>query len=91
MQTPDTQPGEYYVTVVDGPRRTLLLGPYTNWHQGALDRVEDVRREAEKLDPRAVFYAFGTARLPGDDSVPIRAGKFNSLFGLPTDYPTTKE
>lgn len=83
-QIPDTKPGEYYVSVIDGPRRALLVGPFTNDHQAALDMVEQVRRKAEELDPRAAFYAFGTTRLPGGDKVPIRAGALNKYFGMPT-------
>lgn len=83
-QIADTQPGEYYVSVVDGPRKALLLGPFTNNHQAALDMVEKVRAKAEELDPRAVFYAFGTCRLEGGDKVPIRAGSLNRYFDMPT-------
>ena len=83
-QQPDSRPGEYYVSVIDGPRTALLVGPFTNDHQAALDMVEQVRTKAEDLDPRAVFYAFGTARLEGGDKVPIRAGSLNKYFGMPT-------
>jgi hypothetical protein len=62
-QKADAAPGNYYVTVRDGERYALLLGPFTNDHQRALDAVEEVRRVAEELDPRASWYAFGTARV----------------------------
>lgn len=81
MQTPDTKPGAYYVTVVDGPRVGRLLGPFFDDHAGALAMVDSVRAHAETVDPRAAFYAFGTCRIPADDSVPIRAGLFNKHFG----------
>lgn len=83
-QQPDTQPGEYYVSVRDGGRTGLLLGPFTNDHKAALDLVEKVRTKAEELDPRAVFYAFGTVRLEGNDKVPIWAGSLNKYFNMPT-------
>jgi len=83
MQTPDTKQGEYYVSVVDGKRTALLLGPFTNDHAKALSMVDAVRAKAEELDPRAIWYAFGTVRLPGDDSVPIRAGRLNAHFDMP--------
>lgn len=64
-QEPDAKPGAYYVTVVrdDGAHRRLL-GPFVNDHAGALEAVRDARDKAEELDPRAVWYSFGTARLP---------------------------
>ena len=83
MSNADTKPGEYYVTVVDGNRYNFLLGPFTNDHQAALDHVEAARKKAQELDPRSAFYTFGTARLPSDDSVPIRCGRLNRYFNLP--------
>lgn len=84
MQTPDTKPGEYYVSVVDGPRASRLLGPFTNDHAAALAMVDKVREKAEEIDPRAAFYAFGTCRIDGDGRVPVRAGVLNRFFGLPS-------
>ncbi len=82
-QTPDTRPGCYYVSVKrDDGRYALLLGPLTT-HAEALEKVRAVREKACEVDPRGVWYAYGTARLPDDDSVPIRAGKLNKEFGLP--------
>ena len=86
---PDTRPGEYYVTAFDGSRYAKLLGPFTDDHQAALNHVEKVRAKAEQIDPRAVFYAFGTCRIPPGDSVQVRAGVLNRYFGLPT-YPQDK-
>jgi hypothetical protein len=83
MQTADNKPGEYYVSVVHGPRKGLLLGPFTNNHQAALDMVDTVRTKAEELDAMAVFYAFGTVRL--NDHHPVHAGSLNRYFGLPTE------
>lgn len=53
--------GRYYVTVVDAGRVGYLLGPYDT-HVEALANVERARGLAEGVDPRAWFYAFGTAR-----------------------------
>lgn len=50
----------YYVSVIDGSRRALLAGPYTD-HRDALAKVDTVRKLADDVDPRACFYAFGTA------------------------------
>lgn len=58
---PDPRPGFYYVSAVDGPRRSLVRGPFST-HAEALERVEDTRRLVEERDPRAHWYAWGTAR-----------------------------
>ena len=79
---PDTQPGEYYVTVIDGDRYARLLGPFTDNHSGALAMVDAVREKAYELDPKSHWYCFGTCRLP-NDSAAVRPGKLNSLFGMP--------
>lgn len=69
------------MSVIDGARRALLCGPFPT-HAAALCMVDMVREKACELDPRGHWYAFGTARLPDDDSVPIRAGSLNRYFGL---------
>ena len=51
---------EFYVTVKDGPRTGWLLGPYAT-HGEALDEVDRGSKLAEAADPRAHWYAFGTA------------------------------
>jgi len=53
--------GEFYVTTVDAGRVGFLLGPYAT-HADALANVERGNRLAHEADPRAWFYAFGTAR-----------------------------
>lgn len=78
----DTRLGAYYVSVQDGKRTALLAGPWPT-HREALDMVDTVRALAQSLDPRGAFYAFGTARLPDDDSVPLRYGSLNAQLGLP--------
>lgn len=50
----------------------------------ALALVPAVTAKANELDPRAAWYSFGTARLPDDDSVPIRFGSLNRFLNLPT-------
>ena len=59
----DESDSNFYVSVVDGPRKGLLAGPYSA-HQEALDMVSRVREMAYKVDVRAVFYAFGTCKTP---------------------------
>lgn len=65
-QQPDTRPGFYYVSVIDGPKRALAFGPFVNDHGRALADVDRVRALAEERDPRAAFYAFGTCRSETD-------------------------
>lgn len=58
---PDPRPGHYYVTAIDGNRAYFLAGPWPE-HAQALAQVEAF---AERTDyPRAVWMAFGTARMP---------------------------
>ena len=76
--TPDTRPGNYYVSVVDGPRHGRLLGPFLT-HQEALDRVDDVRTRVTGIDRKAHFYGFGTCRVPDEIAKP---GLLNTLFGM---------
>lgn len=65
-QSPDPRPGFYYVSVIDGARRAAVRGPWINDHRGAMAAVDAVRREAERFDDRAVWYAFGTCRSETD-------------------------
>jgi len=51
-------------------------------HGAALAMVDKVRDKAIELDSRAFWYAFGTCRIPADDSVPIRCGLLNKYFGM---------
>ena len=75
----DERPGYYYVSVIDGRRWLLLYGPFDT-HAAALAAVEMVRRLAVDVDPRAWFYAFGTARLDPDGPGPVPPGVLNSLL-----------
>lgn len=60
-QTPDPQPGFYYVSMHDHPAHWLLSGPYAT-HQEALDDVSAARDIANYHDARTYFYGFGTCR-----------------------------
>lgn len=53
----------YYVSVIDGPHKGLLLGPYDT-HEQALDNVGRGRDLANGTDCRAAFYSFGTCSAP---------------------------
>ena len=61
-QEPDTRPGPYYVSIVDGAKKSLVSGPYEK-HQQALDAVGPVRTIVARHDYRSHWYGFGTARL----------------------------
>lgn len=65
-----TEGDSYYVSAVDGPRRALILGPYTS-HSFALSMVETGRRLAERRDYRAHWYAFGTAAKRSGEGIGI--------------------
>jgi hypothetical protein len=80
IQEPDTKEGNYYVSVVDGNKKGFLLGPFENDHKAALNMVEQVKVKAQEIDPRAVFYGFGTARV--DKTVYNHPGILNHLFGM---------
>lgn len=65
----------YFVSCVetDGRRRkSLLAGPYAT-HAEALAQVYKVSRMTENADPRAAWFAFGTA---GADT------PFATVFGV---------
>jgi hypothetical protein len=70
-QQPDTALGNYYVSMRrdDGQTR-LLRGPFRNDHAGALAAVQAASAEAERLDPKAVWYSYGTVRMPEDFQQP---------------------
>lgn len=66
--------GRYYVTVRDHDRTGWLLGPYDT-HAEALANVDRGNELACNADPRAHWYAFGTARIT-DPSAPLPATVF---------------
>lgn len=76
-QVADPQPGNYYVSVVDGGQHVLALGPFVNDHQAALDQVDRVKALVEERDPRGHWYGYGTAR-----SSSSRPGKLNAELGF---------
>jgi hypothetical protein len=83
----------YYVSVVDGPRFGneiqvkkfgLLAGPYDT-HEEALDKVDVVRKIAESVNARAVFYAFGTCKLKEPVNGQYPPGRLNDLLNQTND------
>lgn len=71
----------FYVSVVNGSRRGLLLGPLST-HAAAQGEVERVRRWVVDRDPRAHFYGFGTASTAGTLET-ARPGRLNAQLGTP--------
>ena len=71
----------FYVSVVDGPKRGFLAGPF-RIHDSALALVERCRELAEKVDQWAHFYAFGTAKAPD--------GRMPGVLNDQVDYPELK-
>lgn len=59
----------FYVSVIDGTRKGILLGPYGT-HAEALDNVARGRDLAFAAIPAAWFYSFGTCSAPR--SAPLR-------------------
>lgn len=67
----------FYVSAIDGAgkkgaRHFLIAGPYPD-HAAALAKVDHVRTEADKLDPRAWFMAWGTAGADDEIKTPMGA------------------
>jgi hypothetical protein len=77
-QMPDTRPGDYFVSAVDGGRHWLLSGPYAS-HAAALADVDAAKKLAIDNDPRAHFFAFGTCRYPLNSGKIGRLQKHNLL------------
>ena len=78
LDGPDLRPGAYYVSAVDGGRYALLAGPYPS-HAAALAQVDAARTIAHELDPRAIWYGYGTCRM---DAPSARIGMFNDRLKL---------
>lgn len=75
----------FYVTAIDGKRVAVLAGPYF-LHENALGMVERASREAEKIDPKAVFYEYGTTGFKDSEiyEPALRPGVLNLVLRLPT-------
>lgn len=55
-------PGFYVSAINDHGQKALVEGPYTR-HEEALVRVQAVKDAWSDADPRAFWYAWGTARV----------------------------
>ena len=72
---PDQRQGAYHVTIRDGGRTAVALGPFRK-HKRALGLIDAVRRYVQDRDPRGYWYAYGTSRLPLASGLP--AGLLNT-------------
>lgn len=68
----------YYVSVVDGRKRGLLVGPYVD-HAYALAAVDRVKRWVQEREPMAAFYGFGTAKV---EAATLPTGTLTARVGL---------
>ncbi len=69
----------FYVSVKDGSRSNVLAGPYST-HPEALAHVEQIRAWAERVNDRAVFYAFGTVAMAPDFNRPGMANQHINVY-----------
>ncbi|WP_432157824.1 hypothetical protein [Streptomyces sp. bgisy153] len=77
---PDQEGDGYYVTVRDGARSGLLLGPYAT-HDAALGNLDRARMFVLKHVPFGQFYAYGTCRIRGYGRK-LKSGRLNDRIGL---------
>lgn len=74
MTAPDTAPGPYFVSAIDGGKVHIMAGPYAD-HPAALADVDKARDITHDRDGRAWFMSWGTVRIEGSD----RVGNLNRL------------
>ena len=81
----------YYVSVIDGKRWGLVLGPFRE-HQDALDMVDTARDIAVALDGATWFYAWGTCKMIDGkrDGVLNKHMDGNGWTGFAKDCPAIK-
>lgn len=80
---PNPAPGYYYVSVIDGRRTAMALGPFLS-HADALAAVEPVRAWCNERNRGAWFWSFGTCRLKDEetDEADLPVGKLNQVLEL---------
>jgi hypothetical protein len=73
---PDTKPGPYFVSAIDGRKVYIMAGPYAT-HAEALGNVNKALSIAydKSTNGRAWFMRWGTCRIEGSD----RVGTLNKL------------
>jgi hypothetical protein len=69
-------PGNFYVSVINGERWTPVYGPFKT-HSEALENVNKAKTKGNEVDPKSVFYAWGTIKMTESYSKP---GILNQYF-----------
>ena len=67
----------YYVSIIDGERWALILGPFRT-HQEALDMVDKARDVGCEIDRKSHFYGWGTCKVADGRAV----GVLNKYFDI---------
>ena len=76
----------FYVSVKDGPRSGMLLGPYGSKSE-AEGKVTLGKRLAEQVNSRAIWYAYGVTRVVMQPGADLPAGKLNHLADAEVSVP----
>lgn len=72
----------FYVTCKRDSQTAYLVGPCRD-HETALALVDTAREAAERIDPFAAFYAFGTASITWNHKLLlVPDGKLNAIVGF---------
>jgi hypothetical protein len=74
----DAAPEGFYVSVQDGGRTGLLLGPYATRPDAEHD-VPAGKQRAEQVNDRACWYAYGVTRVVMQPGEVLPAGKLNHI------------
>jgi hypothetical protein len=74
-------PEGFYVTVVNGTRRDVLLGPY-DAREDALENVDRASGYVEERFADGGWWAYGTARVAAPEGRTLPVGKLNDIIGL---------
>ena len=61
----EDSPRQFYVSVQDGERKGILLGPYATWEEAEANKARG-KKMAHEADPKACWYSFGTCSSPAD-------------------------
>ena len=69
-----------YVSMKDGQRTALLLGPYSE-HSTPLNRKAEAQRVACEINPWYDFCAFGTCKIETPNALPL--GSLNKRQLMP--------
>ena len=88
---PDTAPGPYYISAIDGPKHAFVSGPYKT-HAQALAELDVCREKTIQVDPKTHFAAFGTCRVKADCTKPgfLQTHNLHEIIDPEPDYDGVK-